>query len=313
MTRSITFPKTSGDTWTNRETSMEIHLDNGVYTVHVPLQAGGGFLVSGDLRTLNAARDFAKTYVAGTVRPLIAKAYAEALGEHIDRTERRAVVAGVPTWRLDAARRMREYGTSAPNPRNGAGWFASVLNDIRRVEESIERSRRAGLCTAKVNSAYPHAFEHDENVAADLSVTPGYDTCGMTEDEHAEYTPDVIRHAEFRAATYQRAARNALYRSIPIDMSIADRELIDEAHEEAAEMIAAEIDRVYHLTDDSDRPEHERFAGIARLIRQAKRYHLEGRHGKAIMYARTAERMFVVKNGRRRDDAHAEAVACLIS
>lgn len=180
MTSSITFPKTSGGTWTNRETSMEIHLDNGVYTVHVPLQTGGGFLVSGDLRTLNEARDFAKTYVAETVRPLIAKAYDEALGEHIDRTERRAIAAGVPTWRLDSARRMREYGASATDPRSGAGWYFSVLNDIRRVEESIADVIHHVIRYGRVISCGATGRVRVEETAAKVTC----EACVAADDQH---------------------------------------------------------------------------------------------------------------------------------
>jgi hypothetical protein len=258
MTRSITFPKTSADTWTNRETGVLIRrYAGGEYVVEVPMLVPGEFAVSGDLATLNAARDFAKTYAADVVRPLIAKAYTEALAD----------------------------------------------------DATIDRWIRKQGCTAKVNSRYPHSYQHDEDMAFDPALIPGYDTCGMTEAEHSEYSFERVRSAEFRADTYDRAARNALYRGMPMDMSIADQELIDEAHEEAIEMVDAKIERVARLTDDSDRPEDERFAGIDRLVRQAKRYHLDGRYGKAIMYARAAERMFVVKDSRRRDEAHAQAMS----
>jgi hypothetical protein len=86
MTRSITFPKTSADTWANRETSMEIHRDNGVYIVCAPSKFRNGFPVSGDMRTLSEARAFAKTYVSAVVRPWIAKAFDDATAEDAKRS-----------------------------------------------------------------------------------------------------------------------------------------------------------------------------------------------------------------------------------
>lgn len=97
------------------------------------------------------------------------------------------------------------------------------------------------LCTAKTNRLYPHAFNHNASVAADASVIPGYDTCGMTETEHADYTPERIREANFFEARYRRAVENTRGHLGDNCFAQADGELLDEAH---AEALAEEIDRV---------------------------------------------------------------------
>jgi hypothetical protein len=89
------------------------------------------------------------------------------------------------------------------------------------------------LCTAKINRLYPHAFNHNASVAADASVIPGYDTCGMTEAEHADYTPERIREANFFEARYRRAVENTRGHLGDNCFAQAHGELVDEAHDEA--------------------------------------------------------------------------------
>jgi len=86
------------------------------------------------------------------------------------------------------------------------------------------------LCTAEVNSLWPHRYEQDAEVTADTTITPGQDTCGTTEAGHAEYTPERIRRAEWREACYRKAVE--IDAAAPHLGHAADA-LVAEAHAEA--------------------------------------------------------------------------------
>lgn len=74
------------------------------------------------------------------VRPAIAKAYVEAVAEHVERAAQAAEAVGAPTWRADSARRMVDYAkTGTP------GWLTSVIADVRRMEESAANHRASSL------------------------------------------------------------------------------------------------------------------------------------------------------------------------
>lgn len=88
-------------------------------------------------------------------------------------------------------------------------------------------------CTAKVNSLYPHKFDHNATVAADPQIKAGHDTCGMTEAEHAHYTPERIRDTNWYQARYDRAVTNTRGHLNGDCFAQAQQELIDEAHGEA--------------------------------------------------------------------------------
>lgn len=232
--RPITFPKTPDGHWTNSETGVRIERYGKGYRPFRPawddeehriVRIG----IKVEQRTLANARFYAEQYVRNAYRSQIARAYDEALAEHIERAADATRDAGPAAERcINVARDNFVHHLSVPNAR---AW---IINCVADAENWAEQKRRKGLCTAKVNGDYPHTYEVDVKVSIDLTVKPGWDTCGKTEAAHADYTPERIRSANWRQAIYQRAASNALPpKSIPMNMSAAYRELVDEAHAEA--------------------------------------------------------------------------------
>ena len=111
---------------------------------------------------------------------------------------------------------------------------------------SSGQDRDEPLCTAEVNSHWPHRYAQAAEVTANASITPGSDTCGMTEAGHVEFTPKRIQGAEWREACYRKAVE--IDAATP-HMGHAADQLIGEAHAEALQLDLAR-DLHIHIHDD---------------------------------------------------------------
>lgn len=120
------------------------------------------------LRTIADARAVAKRAVAD-VRADIAKAYVEAVGEHIDRAEAAAQAAGATTWRAKAARRAVEYAAD-----NEAGnWLVTAVSDVARMEANT-RAQILRNTTAK-GEEWGYRPEHAVEAVRILTDRHGFD------------------------------------------------------------------------------------------------------------------------------------------
>ena len=163
-----------------------------------PADVSGGYVgICRTVRTLAEARHEATRYVADAARAEIARAYVEAVTEHVERAAVKAEAAGAPTWRADTARRMIGYTTQG----NSGQWIASVINQVRQIEmwtaEYSAQSNGArmttghaptGLCLRTTRAHVGHmkavtveCRETDEDYAA--AVTAGQTCTSITIDD----------------------------------------------------------------------------------------------------------------------------------
>lgn len=143
-------------------------------------------------------------------------------------------------WNLTTEGRDAAF---AADPDGYADALAADQYDAEmiRADEAAIAAGRAELCTAAINPAYPHSYVHDDAVAADAATQPGHNTCGRTVMQHADYTPERIRSANWHEACYHRAAVNAVHAGIPMNLGIAAQQLRDEARDEAVADAAAPV------------------------------------------------------------------------
>jgi hypothetical protein len=217
--RPITFPKTDDGEWTNRETGVRLarHPEFGTYRVWVGgLPDDGAVGIHVEYAHRGDALAVAKRYVATVARPSIAKAYIEAIAEHVERAARKAEAAGAPTWRADAARREIQYGTSG-----SARWLASAINEVRRLEEwtaehvrmeaerIVEQGGADDKCGADDDGSAPQFAAGDLVVFVDVDGT-GIDTDAVWRIESVRDVDTKRPYAELVGHTYP-AMRSASY------------------------------------------------------------------------------------------------------
>lgn len=221
--RAITFPKTSEGVWTNRETGVKIErYGNGYRAFRPALGVSTGTIgICREVPTLAQARDAALIYAHDVARPAISEAYVEAVAEHVERAVRAAEAVGAPTWRGTSARRMVGYAkTGAP------GWLTSVINDVRRLEESTANHRSSSPedDAARADQLYAWGIAHscmlyDDAITADHTDALAMDR-GYPSGQSRNWREQVYR----RAVEMDAAAPH---------MGHAADALIDEAHAEA--------------------------------------------------------------------------------
>lgn len=231
---SETFTRIAAGHYRNAETGIEIvkvssdeaGWGRGGWHVTVPVR-GGSFTSSAINPTKRYAEEDAEGYVQA-MRETIAADFEEATAviHHVTRYSREISCGATGPVRVE------ETAMLVTCPECVAADDEGRMAEAER-QAYAEDAERFPRCTAKVNSMYPHLFEHDADVAADPEITPGYDTCGRDVAGHADYTRERIIDVTWFQAVYDRAVDNTRGHLGDGAIVQAWRELLAEAHAEA--------------------------------------------------------------------------------